>query len=349
MKNKKLYARIGAIIACVLLVGALAVPCFADDTKHSDDATYLAWQSWFTDYQSRDWIDNPAMRYFDESRNYLYSDYDILASGILEKGRYNIYGLYDLVQSSSDDIVLLSRFTADFSIAVAFAPSTNLESMYDYYEGALIEVEYHRQSGVFDEGQINIRFFDSDGQDTGFSLRYNVNVEAGLLSGVFSYVFLDPYGWIPVSSIATASAVFGIRNVDLYYPYCFTNFVSVLFNDYNYSGTVTYPKISYLSYEVVENLDIDSIYESGYDKGYKDGLSSSDQYQLGYNEAVRQIDSGEFGENFLGNLFSAPLKALNKFVIVSTPNGVDITIGGLLSAIIALTLLIAFLKMYKGA
>lgn len=107
-------------------------------------------------------------------------------------------------------------------------------------------------------------------------------------------------------------------------------------------------------------------YQYGYDKGYQSG--ESDGYfrgkQDGYNEGIlvdneqaynegyyngqQDIDSGTWGENLLGHTLSAPIRALNQFTLVTTPSGFNITLGLVVGCAIALTLFIAFLKLFAG-
>ena len=89
-------------------------------------------------------------------------------------------------------------------------------------------------------------------------------------------------------------------------------------------------------------------YDTGYDKGYNYGLIDSDAYDEGFDDAVRQISDGDFGRNLLGGLFKAPLEALNSFTLIETPDGVRITLGGLFSAVVALTVLLSFIKIFGG-
>lgn len=90
----------------------------------------------------------------------------------------------------------------------------------------------------------------------------------------------------------------------------------------------------------------------GYNEGYQNGLmanpSYDEAYSAGYEAGIGEISSGEWGANLLGDTLSAPIKALNKFVIVTTPSGYDITLGLVVGCTIALTLFLAFLKLFAG-
>lgn len=111
---------------------------------------------------------------------------------------------------------------------------------------------------------------------------------------------------------------------------------------------------------LVESDLISDLYQQGYDDGYGfgyrvgygEGQASTDTYKQGYNDAVSDIDSGEFGENFIGSVIRAPFDALENFKLVSwhLNNGgtVTITLATIVSAGIGISLLIWFLKMFAG-
>lgn len=90
-------------------------------------------------------------------------------------------------------------------------------------------------------------------------------------------------------------------------------------------------------------------YDSGYTTGYNDALISvgDEAYNAGYNAAVKEIDSGEFGRNLLGGTFSAPFDALNSLKLIQFGD-VSITLGSIIAAAICIPLLLMFLKMFGG-
>lgn len=104
--------------------------------------------------------------------------------------------------------------------------------------------------------------------------------------------------------------------------------------------------IAAFTFDMLDEGDTEDSYNNGYDDGYKDGLEDNTAYNEGYLEAVRQIDEGEFGENFLSGIFSAPFAALSSFVIAKSPNGTVFTLGGILSMILIASLFFVFLRMF---
>lgn len=80
---------------------------------------------------------------------------------------------------------------------------------------------------------------------------------------------------------------------------------------------------------------------------FRDGYDVSTDFKTGYQAALSDVESGEFGENFLGNMFSAPIKAVQGITLVHLPDGASITLGHVMSALIALLLVLAFVKIYS--
>lgn len=91
-------------------------------------------------------------------------------------------------------------------------------------------------------------------------------------------------------------------------------------------------------------------FSSGYDAGYEKGYSQStiDSYNEGYAEGYAVGTSEMFGLNMLGDTLSAPVDALNNFTIYTTSNGFEVTLWGVLSAVIGAGLFIWFIKMFAG-
>lgn len=110
-------------------------------------------------------------------------------------------------------------------------------------------------------------------------------------------------------------------------------------------------KIQTSSYEVHQ------AYNDGLKQGYKDGYatgtnaSQEEAFNMGYRQGLEESDSGKLGYNLLGITFSAPINALNQFVLFETHIGdtpIPVTLGGVVGALIAFSLFIAFLKIFAG-
>lgn len=100
------------------------------------------------------------------------------------------------------------------------------------------------------------------------------------------------------------------------------------------------------------------MFYEGYYCSYNDGYKDAERYaySAGYNDGYRDGEgmnaSANLGKNLLGDTFSAPLKALEEFNLVSwtTANGtvVEISIMSILSAFVGVSLFIWFLKLFAG-
>ena len=82
----------------------------------------------------------------------------------------------------------------------------------------------------------------------------------------------------------------------------------------------------------------DSAYQTGYDIGYNVG------FVRGRNEG----QSEDFGFNFLGDTLSAPIRALDNLVLFESNSGFRITVWGVFSTVVGISLFIWFMKMFAG-
>ena len=85
---------------------------------------------------------------------------------------------------------------------------------------------------------------------------------------------------------------------------------------------------------------------TGFDVGYDQGLDQG--YDQGFEFGSNSNASASLGNNLIGDTLSAPMTALNNFVLYTSPSGVQISLGLVLGSVIALTFFIAFLKLFAG-
>ena len=99
-------------------------------------------------------------------------------------------------------------------------------------------------------------------------------------------------------------------------------------------------------------FNYDSVYQDGFNAGVSSDAAKDRWYTQGYEagleHGLNSNQSESFGSNLLGDTLSAPMKALNQFVIYEAPSGFSVTLGGVVGAAISLTLFIAFLKIFAG-
>lgn len=182
----------------------------------------------------------------------------------------------------------------------------------------------------------------------------------GIRTATFTTSTTVPFTFLTVTSVGSATSVeinssFADVNelipsnatLQLYItPSTFNGRLGNLYNLFGSAQVTDYNSFNQ-GYSVGEDVG----YAAGEEYGYSQGLMNSDYgdaYNKGYADAEADIDSGEWGANLLGDTLSAPIEALNSFVLVSTPSGYDITLGLVVGCVIALTLFIAFLKLFAG-
>lgn len=91
-------------------------------------------------------------------------------------------------------------------------------------------------------------------------------------------------------------------------------------------------------------------YAEGYKYGYELGLNQgyNQGYDDGFDDGNTAGTSASFGKNLLGDTLAVPINALNGFVLFTAPNGTNVTLGGVVGAVIGLSLFIMFLKIFAG-
>lgn len=96
------------------------------------------------------------------------------------------------------------------------------------------------------------------------------------------------------------------------------------------------------SFDTWYNSGYNSGYNTGYNEGYSEGESD------GYYNGLSMGESSALGQNLLGDILSAPIRALDGLVIIDTPSGFTISVWNIFSALIGIALFIWFLKMFAG-
>lgn len=374
--NKKLLARIGAILACVLLVGALAIPCFADysPTPNPDEGAPGV-------SDGNDGQPSPS-----------YNDADVVSAFLEYKSVSSTDPLYKLMTYGSyvpDSTPWVFQFATNM-VAIESAYYITFSSMplafgdvYCYYQPTgqyyIINDGWWTTSHTTTDGNKFVYFdFNTlvDGTTTrSLRIRFKIDNDTGEMLSV-EYVF-DEYGTFGGAQMLCATAVTADNIVPLAYgqsmnllvPYkCllsdyrdFSSGYSKSYDDGYAEGREEWREHGldegyYLGYTEGYMEGYDKGYDDGeldgYDDGYNDGSDANTGYQNGYNDAVAQIESGDFGRNFLGGLFSAPIEALKSFTLVewTTTSGLEVSLNVfmIISAAIGVSLFIWFIKLFAG-
>lgn len=236
--------------------------------------------------------------------------------------------------------------------------------------------------GVLQSGYVQLDFYMSD-DNTVFGTYLYVAMDGTVLyranwDGYYEpstgNLYMDVYG-ISVSSnfyssfeIYEYQIAFVPKNND---DCVLLSLVTGFFSDsapYYYSDKVYSPSTFYDGYSRSYNIGYADGerygYQYGYDDGYADGVidgyeqgmqeqvSVEEAFDNGYNTAVLEINSGQFGRNFLGGALSAPFRVLQDIHIIewTTEGGrtVSISFMTIFVAIFSLSLFIWFMKMFAG-
>lgn len=371
-KGKRWLTRIFSLLGCLLLVSALVVPCFADETETQDGGATV----------------QDSATIFEDAKRYFYEFYGLgtfsplralMDSDVFDS---NIHYTYEF---QAHPVEIAFRAPVLMSVNIIDPLSLSYVCVTDNTTGEMIQLMPGAWGTTFyTSGDNRFWFLDFEEYvetDTGLTtrkaLRYRVKFnkdtfqvsEVSLQSDFYDIDFADT-GW----TVGTITDKFGKLSLE-YADSCnyalfavsdnYRTFERGFAEGYHDGESVGYTNGYDVGYDEGEQYGYDwgyatgevRGYQTGWGDGYNDGYTKGvkdteadeeGQYKKGYYAAVSEIDSGKFGENFLGNMFSAPIRALEEFTLAKLPDGTNITILGVLSAFVALTLFIAFLKKFAG-
>ena len=366
MKNKKIWAMIGVILACVLLVGTLAVPVFADTSIPDVPIDSFAPQQAYNDFRellrANGQDNHSVLNLLDWYRlNY--------GSQYVDNGIFRASTLYvSMIDYTSVYYVLPSVFNG----GSALSPDDDMFVFTTYFD--VISLEW-----FLDDDGVTNRKIETDGYiectiyapaSGELNIAYNIyndNFDLYLyLTGTYSdrSYTIRPSGFYAEGSFEIPYEAF-INGGYLDIAYVPTQDISsAVYNELLASllgCTVISPKTFWYGWTFARSyLNSDAGFESGYKEGfdagkkvgYEEGAATVSGYDDGYQAAIDDIEDGDFGRNFLSGVFTAPLEAMKSFELVSwtLDDGTEISISliTIISAIVGLTLFIWFLKMFSG-
>lgn len=381
MKNKKIWARIGAIFACVLLVGALAIPAFADDIVNPNsgaDEFYPSYElmfDWFY-YSLSPQSQNLATQtlldwYFNDIGTNVNSlgifGFDTFVAGRITSLPYYSGKFQEFYLPIDDDNNNTLAFEMQERIAVdrfeVYVDDYVEDTLYNVSGGSSSYVTVDYQQSADGSGTIKLVFEDSERIEFLFDTMLNDSHQVTYVltdvivhnsvdyRNIFATDILDiSYAFIPVDNQSTAllsmiRTMLNASSIDAYGENTYNprNFYYALENSYDWLYDQAY----------------DDAYTDGYYKGVEDGrnevineFEGNTDFEKGYNAAVREIEDGDFGRNLLGGIFSAPIDALREFTLVEwvTESGVEVSIDLLtvFSAFVGVSLFVWFLKLFAG-
>ena len=153
------------------------------------------------------------------------------------------------------------------------------------------------------------------------------------------------------SSVSGPNTFDGVTVYDLQFGWAHQDYRLV-----NFGTGVSVDEITYNWWINNSSPVDDAAYQSGYLAGLDVGLNSTDKrdqyfqegYDAGFVDGVHSTSSATLGQSLIGDTLSAPIKALNQFILFTSPSGINVSLGMIFGSMIALTLFLAFLKMFAG-
>lgn len=272
---------------------------------------------------------------------------------------------------SSNDGTLRTTMPIDYIVACAYL--TDEEYIIDYpahniiIDGGFIQLTMDKTDG-YEYGSLNIAFYQGSNSMPCLNVLYNLTYSSVNITGVMHRIYIDGQQYSPDAFYDVAIS-YSISNTNEYYtlPFFVNSIFSSTYSAWVYPNFVYSPKDFYQGYSKSYDIGYTDAsryaYDEGYDAGkidgishgydigkadgYQEGLQDNSAYNLGYLAAERAIDSGEWGANFIGNIFGNITSALNNFKLYEH-NGLAITLGAVLAAGIGISLFIWILKCIAG-
>lgn len=362
---KRLPIRIASVIGCLLLVSALVVPCLADEENGypqiippatEDIPMSKLYQNFYPSLYGISKV-SPIVNVFSEIYGFPNMlDYSALNGGELYRQQVG-FPIEKFVSSSdpqaSADAKIITT-TENYSDNYVYFLVNGIEISQRILENCVINVEFNVYSSSNDI-DVFVHIIDGRGFVV-FEAEYAGYIFDDGDGNMYASVILSN-GWVKlaedtfISILSTDSLYVGYLSSD---ETLASKLIDYLFYSYLGSSTIS-PYDMFEGYMEAYN----KYYHDGYYYGWSDGFiygydyaDNTDDYDRGYQDALDDIDSGEFGKNLIGATLNAPLEALADFNIVSwtTANGrtINISIMTVLSGIIGLCLFVWFLKMFAG-
>lgn len=333
-KGRKWYSRLFALVGCLLLVSALVVPCVAFSEPTIDPAILTAFED---EYASS------------------YVIYNNTAYNLMRPYVMDSYMLFGGSVSTTNVILMSFSYSSPVSMSVTipsvrYSYSASIEQGDGGFgstsEGYIeLTVSMGNVGNYPDYGTFQIAFFESESGSEGvLELLIEGNLRMVTLQ-MGSYIEAEP----SVATIDDTPWAFG-RELD-WLDLCvgFTDIYQVGFPMVNLLTQLLYGSVtdSYVLYPAtfkqayIYALNNASDSAEAYQRGFNDG------YDDGYTTAVNEIESGDFGRNFLGDIFGNLTVSLNEFRLFQY-DGTWVTLGSVLAASIGISLFIWLLKCMAG-
>lgn len=350
-KTRKIIARVSAVVFSLILISLMILPTFAavnypqvippapPDLNISD----LEYQTYL--YLTEITKVEPIVNAYANVYGYeTLVDYQCLNGGSLVK---SIVGLP--VSHNADGRLTFTSVNYENFYLYITAGGLETDPVLLYAD---IDAEFIVSDQYLDAIDVFVHFFNSGTGELYCELQYegqiyndgdgNYFASLRIING---FVDLGPYN-------------VSVLDRDVYIGYIGTpGVVSSIIDKllYNYNSLPLNPYDIFTGYLEGANQYNTDAWLDGWNAGFMNGydyIDGEDLYQQGREDAIKEIKDGDFGRNFLGAVFSAPLAALNSFTLVSWQleggRVITVTLGMVISAALGITLFIWFLKLFAG-
>lgn len=364
-QRKRIATRIACLIGCLLLVSALVVPCFAEDEHRypqiippatEDIPMNKLYQNFSKSLKGYAKVE-PIVRVYNEIWSFdKIVDFSVLNGGELSRQSvgFPIDKFISINNSQGSAGAKIITTTENYSNNYVYFLVNGIELTERLLSNCTITVEINVYS---DSNDIDV--FVEISNDRGFAVfeaEYGGYILDDGDGNTFASVILNN-GWV---NLGTNNSV-SILSTDTFYIGYLSAVATPASNliDYLFYGSQGFSPLS--PYDMFEGyMDAyHKYYHDGYFNGWNDGFmygydyaGNTDDYERGYQDAIDDIDSGDFGRNFLGGIFTAPIDALNNFTLIdyelSDGEQVSITLGSIIGAALAVVFVIWFLKLFAG-
>lgn len=360
-KGKRWLIRLGALVGCLLLVSALVVPCFADDVDLSDTLSDPTPND-YSDYLITQVIDSASVGVYGNFKQYFGDtivNKDFFIGGVLQdtlnvqyfrfnepEVNYLQFHIECYVSFVVDGVTWVPCDSASIWIEIISDDETaQLNLHVGLGTNEYIDINY--SGPIYSSGYPVLNLISVISSIEGHGTNTNItdsNIEIGFIGDYNYYGVNLEQQFTLLAPFVGQEPIYIRQGYDAYsngYNAGFESGQEFGFDDgYDYG------------YEQGYNFGETNGFAAGQKAGYESAVSSGAAFQAGYDQAVSEIDSDEFGRNFLIGVFNAPMDALNEFTIASwqTSDGqtMRVTLGLVLGSCIGIMIFMWFLKMFAG-
>lgn len=372
--NKKIFVRIGAVIATVLLVGCLVLPCFADQPVPYGEALSAFYD--LLDQRAYNLALISVTDYYYGFGDMRFFQNKTVVSGTLDLNfAYRDFTFLNTLWSS-DDGTFRTSMPIDYMRAYGFQSYDSfVTDIYDQTisdENLVLELTMSK-GDTYEEGTLICQFYVPNGGYPLLTVTYDLTFSSVSITGTIDKIYFSSTAYEPdsfyrvdiafvpsdtnnyyslpffVNSVFASTVSTSVYKNFVYSPSDFLSGFSASYNlgynDGKYHGEQLGYTNGFAAGESQEHIQ--DLTDQAYADGVAAGLADNDAYNKGYDKARSEITSGEFGENLIGGMFNNINAAVTGFRLFEY-NGTWITLGTVFAAGIGISLFVWLLKCIAG-